>query len=110
MNWVLGAGAFIAILLFVYFRSSRRKAIARGFSAMHACQRRDWEFAEQLYREGHGAAGNLKDPTRSRLESQIEIQWANVLHRQGKMREAEELIRRGISKAKGASLPEFQIA
>jgi len=84
--------------------------MARGFSAMHARQRRNWPLAAKFYQEGHEAAGKLKDPTRSQLESQIEIQWASVLHRQGKMREAEELIRRGISKAKGAALPEFQVA
>jgi tetratricopeptide (TPR) repeat protein len=109
MVWALAAAVTI-VGLFTLFNSSKRKAMARGFAALHARRRRNWALAARFYREGHEAAGKLKDPIRSRLESQIEIQWASVLHRQGKMREAEDLIRRGISKAKAACLPRFQVA
>jgi tetratricopeptide (TPR) repeat protein len=110
MVWVFSVAALVALLLYVFLHSAKRQAIAREFAATHACRARDWDLAAKFYREGHEAAHKLKDPSRSRLESQIELQWASVLHRQGKMRDAEEMLRRGISKAKAAGLPEYQVA
>lgn len=110
MVWALSAAAIAVILIFAFLNSPKRKAIALSFSAMHAHRRRDWVAAGRFYRESHDAASKLKEPGKSRLESQIEIQWAGVLHRQGKLREAEDLIRRGLSKAKAARIREFEIA
>ena len=48
---------------------------------------------------GAAAAGKLKEPTRSRLKAETEIEWASVLHRQGRMQEAGEMFQRGYSQA-----------
>jgi len=109
MIWIL-AGAAALILLCVFFLSAKRHVVSLGRSAVHAYTKGDWAAAGKFFRDAHDAAAKLKDPLKSRLESQIKIQWAAVLHRQGKMRDAEDLIRYGLSKAKASGIPEFEVA
>jgi len=94
-------GAIAAILTFylIFVRTPMRRAIALTLAAQHACKRKDFAAAVRFCRESHQAAGKLKDPPRSQIEAKIEIQWATLLYRQGRMREAEDRFQRGFSHA-----------
>ena len=98
MLWIVAAVA-VVILLFVFINSPRRLVVALSRAALHCCARKDWTAAANFYRQGYDTAGKLKEPLKSRIQAQIEISWASLLHRQGKMREAEDLFRQGFSKA-----------
>ena len=79
-----------------------RRAIALTIAAQRACKRREFETAARFFREAHEAAGKLKEPRKSLIESQIEIAWATLLYRLGKMGEAEDMLRRGFSRTRAA--------
>lgn len=109
MLWIVGA-AVVAILLFKFLKSPARLAAALGNAAMCACKRKDWTRAASLFRDGHAVAGTLKEPLKSRIEAQIEVQWALLHYRQGRMREAEDLFRQGISKATANCTDDYQLS
>ena len=102
MAWIVAT--FVAVLFFVllFARTPMRRAIALTIAAQRACKRRDLEAAARFFREAHTAAGKLKEPRKSLIESQIEIAWAALLYRQAKMIEAEEMLRRGFSRTRAA--------
>ena len=102
MAWIVAT--FVAVLFFVllFARTPMRRAIALTIAAQRACKRRDFEAAARFFREAHAAAGKLKEPRKSLIESQIEIAWATLLYRQAKMTEAEEMLRRGFSRTRAA--------
>ena len=77
-------------------------AMRASLLAQHACAKKDWAAAAKFCGQSHKDAGRLKEPRKSLVESQVEMQWACVLYRQGKIREAEDLFRRGFSKAGAA--------
>jgi tetratricopeptide (TPR) repeat protein len=106
MIWIVAA-VVVVILLFVFVKSPVRLVYALLRAAMLSRERKDWETAARLYRQAHDVAGKLKGPSpRSRLQCKVEILWASMLHRQGKMREAEEMFRQGFSKMKVESRQE----
>jgi hypothetical protein len=43
------------------------------------------------------------------MESQIEVQWALVSYRQGQLRAAEDMLRRGLSKSERHFAPESEM-
>jgi tetratricopeptide (TPR) repeat protein len=98
MIWIAVA-VVVVILLFVFVRSPVRLVYALLRAAMLSRERKDWETAARLYRQAHDVAGKLKGPSlRSKLQGKVEVLWASLLHRQGKMREADEMFRQGFSK------------
>jgi tetratricopeptide (TPR) repeat protein len=111
MIWIIAAGgaALLILLAVLFLNNPVRRAATLSRLALRACQSRDWAAAARFYRESHEAAGKLGEPLKSRIEAQLEIQWAGVLCRQGKMREAEELFQRGLAKASVGSLREYEV-
>jgi tetratricopeptide (TPR) repeat protein len=105
MIWILAA-VVVVILLFVFINSPKRLAVALTRTAAHHRERKDWTGAAKFYSQALQTAGLLKDPLKSKLQSQIEILLAMVLHRQGKMREAGDLYRQGYSKVTAESRQE----
>jgi tetratricopeptide (TPR) repeat protein len=105
MVWVL---AFVAVLVLYLIYISRPDRMIRStiVLAERTCRKMDWQDAAKSYRVAHAVAGRLKEPVKSQVESQIEIQWAGVLYRQGQMGEAEDLLRRGLVKARCHLSPE----
>src|SRR5580693_9444837 len=100
MLWVIAAvGAFLIYFLF-FFRTTLRRSIALNLAAQRACASKDFAGAVRLCRESYDVAARLKDPQKSRIQAQIEIQWATLLYRQGRIGEAEDLFRQGFSHAK----------
>jgi tetratricopeptide (TPR) repeat protein len=108
MFWIVAA-VVVVILLFVFINRPRRMVVSLSRAALRCRMRKDWAAAAKLYRLGHDTAGTLKEPLKSKLQAQIEILWASLLHRQGKMREAEDLFRQGFSKATVESRPEHAL-
>jgi tetratricopeptide (TPR) repeat protein len=84
-------------------------AVSASLLAQNACAKKDWGGAAKLCARSHKAAVRLKEPRKSLVESQVEMQWACVLHRQGKIREAEDLFRRGYAKAGAAGCKESPV-
>jgi len=110
MLWIVAVAAAV-ILLFIFLNSPARLAIALTRTAMHARNRKDWTRAAKFYREALATAARLKDPLKSRIEGQIQIQFASLLYRQGRMRDAEDLFRQGYSKVEvPANYREYQVA
>ncbi len=102
MAWTIATIVAIVFLLLLFVRTPMRLAIALTIAAQRACARRDFEKASKLFREAHAVAGTLKEPRKSLIESQIEIAWATLLYRQGKMGESEDMLRRGFSRTRAA--------
>jgi tetratricopeptide (TPR) repeat protein len=97
MAWVIAA-AIAVILIYRFLHTPARQAKALSFSAMHARNRRNWALAAEFYSESHQMASKLNEPLRSQIESQVEVQWAAMLYRQGLLRDAEDMLRQGLSK------------
>jgi tetratricopeptide (TPR) repeat protein len=97
MVWLFGALS-AGLVGFFFLNRPLRQWRGLSLAAMHARQRRDWATAGKFYGEALRAAGKLNQPLRSKLEGETEIEWACVLHRQGKLREAGERFRSGYSK------------
>lgn len=108
MPWTIAAG-IAALLVYRFFSEPSRKVKARCFSAMHARNRRNWTLAAKFYDEAHGITRKLKEPLRSKMESQIEIQWAAVLYRQGQLPAAEDMLQSGSSKGERYFAPESEM-
>jgi tetratricopeptide (TPR) repeat protein len=98
MFWII-AVVVVAILVFLFLNTKVHKALALIRAAVLARNQKNWPMAAKFYRESHDMAAGLHEPLKSKVQSQIEIEWASLLHRQGKMREAEALFRQGFSKA-----------
>jgi tetratricopeptide (TPR) repeat protein len=111
MFWIVAAIAAILIFFLVFVRTPMRRTLALTFAAQRACKRKDFAAAARLCRESHEAAGKLREPHKSLIQAKIEIHWATVLYRQGKMGEAEDLFRRGFSHTQAAGCyPEMKPA
>ncbi len=98
MIWAI-VGVVVSFFLYRVFGDPARSAKALWFSSMRAYGRKRWRIAAEFCHEGLANAAKLKEPLRSRLEAPLEIQLARVLHRQGKLAEAEETLARGLAKA-----------
>jgi len=109
MIWLIAGAVVIVLAAVVLFKAPVRLIRSLDLLASAACMRRDWVAAANYYREAHEVAGKLKELGKSKIEPLIELKWANVLHRQGKMREADEMYRTGFSKASHSTLNEFQV-
>jgi tetratricopeptide (TPR) repeat protein len=97
MHWAIAA-AIVALLIYRFLSEPSRKVKVRCFSALHACNRKNWKLAAKFYSEAYEIAHRLKEPLRSKMESEIEVQWARVLYRQGDLRAAEDMVSTGLSK------------
>jgi tetratricopeptide (TPR) repeat protein len=64
---------------------------------MRARHNKAWARAADFLARSREAADKLTEPLRSRIQSQIEIQWAEILYRQGHLDGAEDMMRRGLS-------------
>jgi len=88
-----------------------RQAVALSAAAQRACKAKNFGAAVDLCRRSHQAAGRLKEPQKSRIEAKLDIQLATLLYRQGRMREAEDLFRRGFAHTRTAGCyPEMKPA
>jgi tetratricopeptide (TPR) repeat protein len=76
---------------------------------MHARNSRNWTLAAKFYRRSHEFAGKLKEPRRSRMQAQIEVHWAAVLYRNGRLREAEDMLRSGLFKGEQYFAPQSEL-
>jgi len=111
MLWIGAAIAAILVFYLVFVRRPIRRVVALSLAAQRACDRKDFAAAVRCCRESHAAAGRLKEPHKSQIEAKIEIQWATALYRQGRMREAEDLLQRGFSHTRAAGCyPEMKPA
>jgi tetratricopeptide (TPR) repeat protein len=102
MAWTVATIVAVLFLLALFVRTPMRRAIALTIAAQRACKRRDLATAARCFQEAHASAGKLREPKKSLIESQIEIAWATLLYRQGKMGEAEDMLRRGFSRTRAA--------
>jgi tetratricopeptide (TPR) repeat protein len=100
MVWLFGALS-AGLVAFFFLNRPLRQWRGLSLAAMNARQHRDWTAAGKFYREALRSAGKLKEPLRSKLEGETEIEWAGVLHRQGKLQEAGEMFRSGYLKVAG---------
>ena len=98
-----------AILIWRFLNEPSRSARALCFSAMHARNRKNWTLASKFLGESRKTAGRLKEPLQSKLSSQIEIQWAEILYRQGHLDNAEEMVRQGLSKGERFFAPQSKM-
>jgi tetratricopeptide (TPR) repeat protein len=99
MVWLIAAGVVLVLVLVVLHKAPVHLIRTINKAAILACQQNDWGTASNYYREGHEVAGKLLEPRKSKFLWLIELQWASVLHRLGKMREADEMFRSGLAKA-----------
>src|ERR1017187_1185505 len=99
MIWILAAVAVI-VLFFIFISRPARMVRSTIVLAERTRRKMDWPAAARHFRAAHAEAGRLKEPLKSQVESELEIQWAGVLYRQGEMGEAEDLLRRGLVKAR----------
>jgi tetratricopeptide (TPR) repeat protein len=104
MAWVI-LGVVVALVLYRLLTDPARNAKKCWLCSIRAQHRKDWKQAEWFCHEGLEQAAKLKEPRRSQWESQLEVQLAGVLHRQGKLAEAEETLARGMSKGRKLSTP-----
>jgi hypothetical protein len=79
MLWIAISIAAISFIVFLFIRTPARSALGLSFAAQEACERRDWAAAARFCREAMAAAGSLKEPVKSQIETQIAEQWATVL-------------------------------
>lgn len=73
-----------------------------SIAVQRARDRKDWRSAERIARDTLKTIGKLKEPARSNIEAQLQLQLASVLYRQGRMQDAEELFIRGTAKARAS--------
>jgi len=106
--WILAAAVFI-LGFYRFFQEPSRHARALNFSVMHARNQKNWELAAKFGQRSHEEAGKLKEPGRSQLESEIEMQWAEVLYRMGELGQAEDMVRHAISKAERHFAPQSEM-
>jgi tetratricopeptide (TPR) repeat protein len=104
MMWILVA---VAVIVLYLIHASRPATMVRStiVLAERTCRKMDWPAAAKYFRAAHQEAGRLKEPQKSQVESELEIQWAGTLYRQGQIAEAEDLLRRGLVKARGHHSP-----
>ena len=98
MVWLI-AVCVVVLVLVVLHKAPVHLIRTINKAAILACQQNDWGTASNCYREGHEVAGKLLEPRKSKFLWLVELQWASVLHRLGKMREADEMFRSGFAKA-----------
>src|SRR6266542_4111562 len=104
MIWVIAAVA-AAALFFVYLNRPSRLVITLSSTAYNATVKKDWAGAVKFLTLAREKAGKLKEPLLSQMTAVVELQWGTVLYRQGKFEEAEEMLRQGLVKARGALAP-----
>ena len=110
MLWIVGIVVVVILLfVFLFFNTPVSKSLALSRSAVLARNQKNWTMAANFYRQAHDVAGKLHEPLKSKMQAPIEIEWASLLHRQGRMREAEDLFRQGFSKATVASRREHMV-
>jgi tetratricopeptide (TPR) repeat protein len=108
MVWIIFAA--IAVTGFgisgfvIFWNSPTRKTSTLTLLAERELKRRDWQAAERLFRQSLDIAKMMREPARSRAQALIEIECAQSLYRRGSLREAEELLRKGLAKT-GACYP-----
>jgi tetratricopeptide (TPR) repeat protein len=105
MIWILAA---VAVIVFYFVFISRPGRMVRSWIVLAESARgkMDWPAAAKYFREAHADASRLREPQKSQVESELEIQWASVLYRQSQIGEAEDLLRRGLVKARRHLSPE----
>jgi len=108
MIWALVAGV-AAILVLIFILNPARNAIRLTLAAAYARRRGDAALEENLYRQAVDVAAKLKEPLRSKIEGHVEIQWGGLNYRKGQLREAEDLIRRGLVKASISTQREYAV-
>jgi hypothetical protein len=87
MLWVAISIAAICFIVFLFVRTPARSALGLSFAAQHACERRDWATADRFCRQAMAAAGSLKEPVKTQIETQIAAQWATVFAARNKTNE-----------------------
>jgi tetratricopeptide (TPR) repeat protein len=97
MHWLIGAVA-AAILMVLLLDRPVRQWRKFSLAAMQARKRKDWTAAANAYRDALEAVGRLKEPSRSKLQAETQVELAGVLHRQGRLKDANEMFRKGYSK------------
>ena len=111
MPWIITTIIGILVLFWVIARMPLRRLIALNRATQRACNRKDYDTAIRLCGLSHKAAERLREPARLRVQSKIEIQWATLLYRQGRIRQAEDLFHEGFTHARAAgSYPELRPA
>ena len=103
MVWIIVAAIAVTGIV-IFWNSPTRKTSTLTLLAERELKRRDWQAAERLFRDGLEIAQTMKEPARSRAQALIEIECAESQYRQGSLREAEDLLRKGLAKA-GACYP-----
>ena len=104
MYWIAGVVAVIALLYLWWIKSPVATAVALAKAGARARDRKDWPAVVKFCREAHAVAEQLAEPVKTKLEAPIEIEWAAALYRLGRMSEAEELFRRGFSRARATGM------
>jgi len=105
MVWIVSAVVAV-VALWIFVNAPKRAVVALTHAAFRCRERKDWTGARKFYGEAYTLAGKMKEPLKSKLLWQIEILRASLLHREGRIREAEDLFRQGFSKANAESRPE----
>lgn len=98
MVWIiLAAIALTGIVIF--WNSPTRKTSTLTLLAERELKRRDWPAADRLFRDALEIAHTMGEPGRSRAQALIEIESAESQYCQCRVREAEDLLRKGLAKA-----------
>lgn len=103
MIWIIVA-VIAAAGITIFWNSPTRKASTLSLLAERELKRRNWQAAERLLRDSLEIAQRMGEPGRSRAQALIEIEYAESVYRQGRLREAEDLLRKGVAKG-GACYP-----
>ena len=98
MVWIIVA-AIVVTGIVIFWNSPTRETSTLTLLAERELKQRDWQAAERLFRQGLEIAQAMREPGRSRAQALIEIECAQSLYRQGRVREAEDLLRKGLAKA-----------
>ena len=102
MVWIIVAAIAVTGIV-IFWNSPTRKTSTLTLLAERELKRRDWQAAERLFRDGLEIAQTMREPGRSRAQALIEIECAESQYRQGRVREAEDLLRKGLAKAEPAT-------
>ena len=98
MVWIIVAAIAVTGIV-IFWNSPTRKTSTLTLLAERELKRRDWQAAERLFRDGLEIAQTMREPGRSRAQALIEIECAESQYRQGRVREAEDLLLKGLAKA-----------
>ena len=101
---MIWTGVVVALILIVIVLrlagTPMRRAIMLERASCQAIEKKDWESAARFCRDSYRIVSAMKEPAKSRCEATVEVQLASILYRQGKMTEADDLFRKGFSKAR----------